>query len=92
MPRPSGAPSRPNRRLGLRLLRPTQTTCRCSDKAAGRAGGASLGLPQRQERALLPSYEAIAEAAGCAKSTVADAIKALEDTGIILTRAEVEDL
>src|SRR5271166_2211137 len=30
---PSGAPSRPNRRLGLRLLRPTQTTCRCSDKA-----------------------------------------------------------
>ena len=31
---PSGAPSRPNRRLGLRLLRPTQTTCRCSDKAS----------------------------------------------------------
>ena len=31
--RPSGAPSRPSRRLGLRLLRPTQTTCRCSDKA-----------------------------------------------------------
>ena len=30
---PSGAPSRPNRRLGLRLLRPAQTTCRCSDKA-----------------------------------------------------------
>ena len=30
---PSGAPSRPNRRLGLRVLRPTQTTCRCSDKA-----------------------------------------------------------
>jgi hypothetical protein len=24
----------PNRRLGLRVLRPTQTTCRCSDKAA----------------------------------------------------------
>src|SRR5208283_2688437 len=34
---PSGAPSRPNRRLGLRVLRPTQTTCRCSDKALGRA-------------------------------------------------------
>jgi putative transposase len=30
---PSGAPSRPNRRLGLRVLRPTQTTRRCSDKA-----------------------------------------------------------
>ena len=30
---PSGVPSRPNRRLGLRVLRPTQTTCRCSDKA-----------------------------------------------------------
>ena len=30
---PSGAPSRPNRRLGLPVLRPTQTTCRCSDKA-----------------------------------------------------------
>src|SRR5208337_2012779 len=34
---PSGAPSRPNRRLGLRVLRPTQTTCRCSDKALQRA-------------------------------------------------------
>ena len=30
---PSGAPSRPNHRLDLRLLRPTQTTCRCSDRA-----------------------------------------------------------
>jgi len=39
-----------------------------------------------------PSYEAIAEAAGCARSTVAEAIKALEDAGINLTWAEVEDL
>ena len=30
-----------------------------------------------------PSYETIAEAAGCARSTVAEAIKALEDVGIL---------
>jgi len=30
-----------------------------------------------------PSYETIAEAAGCARSTVAEAIKALEDAGIL---------
>ena len=30
-----------------------------------------------------PSYEKIAEAAGCARSTVAEAIKALEDAGIL---------
>ena len=30
-----------------------------------------------------PSYEAIAEAAHCARSTVAEAIKALEDAGIL---------
>ena len=30
-----------------------------------------------------PSYEAIAEAAGCARSTVAEAIKAFEDAGIL---------
>ena len=30
-----------------------------------------------------PSYERIAEAAGCARSTVAEAIKALEDAGIL---------
>jgi AraC-like DNA-binding protein len=30
-----------------------------------------------------PSYEAIADRAGCARSTVAEAIKALEDTGIL---------
>lgn len=28
-----------------------------------------------------PSYERIAEAAGCARSTVAEALKALEDSG-----------
>ena len=30
-----------------------------------------------------PSYEAIAEAAHCARSTVAEAIKALEDAGVL---------
>jgi hypothetical protein len=30
-----------------------------------------------------PSYEAIAKAAGCARSTVAEAIKALEDAGVL---------
>ena len=30
-----------------------------------------------------PSYETIAEAAGCARSTVAEAIKALEDVGVL---------
>ena len=30
-----------------------------------------------------PSYERIAEAAGCARSTVAEALKALEDAGIM---------
>jgi CRP-like cAMP-binding protein len=30
-----------------------------------------------------PSYERIAEAAGCARSTVAEALKALEDSGIL---------
>ena len=30
-----------------------------------------------------PSYEKIAEAAGCARSTVAEAIKALEDAGVL---------
>jgi hypothetical protein len=30
-----------------------------------------------------PGYEAIAEAAGCARSTVAEALKALEDAGVL---------
>ncbi len=43
-----------------------------------------MGLPQRQEPKnglCFPSYETIAEAAHCARSTVAEAIKALEDAG-----------
>ena len=38
---------------------------------------------ERQERLLLPRYERIAEAAGCARSTVAEAIKSLEAAGIL---------
>jgi DNA-binding transcriptional regulator YhcF (GntR family) len=30
-----------------------------------------------------PSYEAIADAAGCARSTVAEAIRTLEDAGLL---------
>ena len=47
---PSGAPSRPNRRLGLRLLRPTQTTCRCSDKAAALIGPSKVFAAVRPRR------------------------------------------
>ena len=32
---------------------------------------------------MTPSYERIAEAAGCARSTVAEALKALEDAGVL---------
>ena len=50
----------------------------------GGARGAPVELPQRRGRRLLPQgYEKIAEAAGCARSTVAEALKALEDAGII---------
>jgi hypothetical protein len=43
-----------------------------------------VGLPQRQKRALLPArYETIAEAARCARSTVYEAISALEAAGIL---------
>ena len=40
-----------------------------------------MGLPQRQVRSLLSVLEEIAEAAGCARSTVAEAIKALGEAG-----------
>jgi hypothetical protein len=42
-----------------------------------------VGLPQRQEGLCFPSYKRIAEAAHCARSTVAEAIKALEDAGVL---------
>jgi AraC-like DNA-binding protein len=61
----------------------------------GKAYGAITGKAGDVARALLwcflnaktgqcdPSYEAIANAAGCARSTVADAIKMLETTGLL---------
>jgi hypothetical protein len=47
--------SRPNRRLGLRVLRPTQTTCRCSDKAfrASYDGDDVRGVARRPSRSAL---------------------------------------
>ena len=42
-----------------------------------------MGLPRRQERPLLPNYEKIAEAAGCARSSIAGALEALESCGIL---------
>jgi hypothetical protein len=42
-----------------------------------------VGLPQRQKRLCFLSYQKIASAAGCARSTVAEAINALEDAGIL---------
>ena len=43
----------------------------------------SLGGPRAKSGLCFPSYEKIAEAAGCARSTVAEALKALEDAGIL---------
>ena len=41
------------------------------------------GFHNAKSGVCFPSYERIAEAAGCARSTVAEAIKALEDAGIL---------
>ena len=41
------------------------------------------GFHNARSGVCFPSYETIAEAAGCARSTVAEAIKALEDAGIL---------
>ena len=49
----------------------------------GRAAGAAVGLPQRRDGCCFPSYEAIAAKAGCARSTVAEALKALEWAGVL---------
>jgi Helix-turn-helix domain len=53
--------------------------------AASRNAEASLDTQFDNDRSGLcfPSYERIAEAAGCARSTVAEALKALEDAGIL---------
>ena len=49
----------------------------------GRSGRSAMGVPQRPLGRLLPSYETIAEKAGCARSTVAEALKALEWAGVL---------
>jgi Helix-turn-helix domain len=41
------------------------------------------GFHNAKSGVCFPSYERIAEAAGCARSTVAEAIKALEDAGVL---------
>ena len=41
-------------------------------------------LPNAKSGLCFPSYEKVAEAAGCARSTVAEAIKAPEDAGVPL--------
>ena len=56
---------------------------RADREVRGRARGAAVGLPQRPERPLLPIYERIAERADCARSTVYEAIRALERAGIL---------
>ena len=42
-----------------------------------------MGLPQRRTGCCFPSYEAIAAKAECARSTVAEALKALEWAGVL---------
>ena len=42
-----------------------------------------MGLPQCPHRRVLPSYEAIADRAECARSTVAEALKVLELAGVL---------
>ena len=68
--------------------------CLARTRASGRQRGAITRAALEVLQSLLwrfhgpqgfafPSYETIAEAAGCARSTVAEAIKALEDAGIL---------
>ena len=53
-------------------------------EGAGGAHRAALALAQRRDRqSASPSYEAIAEAAGCARGTVYEAIRALEQVGVL---------
>jgi Helix-turn-helix domain len=69
--------------------------CLARQRAAGRQRGAITRAALEVIQALLwgfhnarsgvcfPSYERIAEAAGCARSTVAEALRALEDAGVL---------
>jgi hypothetical protein len=52
-------------------------------EGAGGAGGVLWGFHNAKNGLCFPSYEKIAEAAHCARSTVAEAIRALEDAGVL---------
>jgi hypothetical protein len=48
-----------------------------------------VGLRQRQSGLCFRSYETLAEAAECTRSTVAEAINALGDAGVFTTESEI---
>jgi Helix-turn-helix domain len=88
-----GKPKALDRNAKVRIMHWARCLSRRTEK--GRAYGVLTAKFVEVLRALLwvfhnrnlgwcfPSYETIAEAAGCARSTVAEAIKALEDAGIM---------
>jgi hypothetical protein len=88
-----GRPRGLDRNAKVRIMHWARCLCRRTEK--GRAYGAVTAKALAVLEALLwafhnaksglcfPSYEKIAEAAGCARSTVAEALKALEDAGIL---------
>ena len=88
-----GRPRAPDRNAKVRIMHWARCLSRRTEK--GRAYGAVTAKALAVLEALLwafhnaksglcfPSYERIAEAAGCARSTVAEALKALEDAGVL---------
>lgn len=88
-----GCPRPLNRNSKLQIMAYARSLMRPTEK--GRAYGAITAKTYAVLQALLwkfhnarsglcfPSYEKIAEAAGCARSTVAEAIKALEAVGLL---------
>jgi Helix-turn-helix domain len=88
-----GRPRALDRNAKVRIMHWARCLSRRTEK--GRAYGAVSAKALAVLEALLwafhnaksgvcfPSYETIAEAAGCARSTVAEAIKALDDAGIL---------
>ena len=89
-PRRAAGPQRqgPHRRLQPRLGPPTPPAGAAGAAPSGRASldvlGALLwGFHNARSGCCFPSYETIAGKAGCARSTVAEAIKALEWAGVL---------
>ena len=88
-----GRPRALDRNAKVRIMHLARALSRRTEK--GKAYGAVTAKALAVLEALLwgfhnagsglcfPSYEKIAEAAGCARSTVAEAIKALEDAGVL---------